>query len=134
VFRARLPALDILQAGSHWVGIDPRLAPVSGEPVFAKQFASGFHGTGLAAWLKAQGADSVVVAGLTTSGCVRATAVDALQHDYPVVVAREAVGDRDAAAHAANLHDLHAKYADVLGIEEILAFGGMLGEAIDGRR
>lgn len=121
VFRARLPALEILQAGSHWVRIDERLAPAPDEPVFEKHFASGFHGTRLAAWLREVAADSVVVTGLTTSGCVRATAVDALQHDYPVVIAREAVGDRDAAAHVANLHDLHAKYADVLAVEEILA-------------
>ena len=120
VFRARLPALDILRAGSEWVRIDPRLEPRAVEPVFEKCWASGFHRTALAAWLRAERADSVVVAGLTTSGCVRATAVDALQHDYPVVVVREAVGDRDAAAHTANLHDLHAKYADVLGIDELL--------------
>jgi nicotinamidase-related amidase len=121
VFRARLPALELLQGGSRWVEIDPRLAPGAAEPVFEKHFASVFHGTTLAEWLRSRRADSVVVAGLTTSGCVRATAVDALQHDYPVVVAREAVGDRDAAAQAANLRDLHAKYAEVLGVDEILA-------------
>jgi len=136
VFRARLPALEILQAGAEWTHIDPRLAPAPGEPVFEKHWASGFHGTGLAAWLREQRVDSVAVAGLTTSGCVRATAVDALQHDYPVVVARDAVGDRDAAAHAANLHDLHAKYADVVGVDDILAgLAARAGtEVADGRR
>ena len=65
--------------------------------------------------------DSLVVTGLTTSGCVRATAVDGLQNNYQVVVAKEAVGDRNAEAHAANLFDLNAKYADVLGVAEIVA-------------
>lgn len=120
VFRARIPALDLLVADGPWVAIDPRLEPREGEAVIEKHWASGFFRTGLDAWLRGQAADSVVVAGLTTSGCVRATAVDALQHDYPVVVAREAVGDRDPPAHAANLHDLHAKYADVLPVSEIL--------------
>lgn len=120
VFRARVPALELLAADGPWVAIDPRLAPREGEAVIEKHWASGFFRTGLDTWLRARGVDSVVVTGLTTSGCVRATAVDALQHDYPVVVAREAVGDRDPPAHAANLHDLHAKYADVLGVAEIL--------------
>lgn len=120
VFRARIPALELLAADGPWVAIDPRLAPREGEAVIEKHWASGFFRTGLDGWLRARGVDSVVVAGLTTSGCVRATAVDALQHDYPVVVAREAVGDRDPPAHAANLHDLHAKYADVLAVAEIL--------------
>ena len=71
--------------------------------------------------LAAAGADSLVVTGLTTSGCVRATAVDGLQNDYPVFVVSDAVGDRNAEAHAANLHDLHAKYADVVSSEELLA-------------
>ncbi len=64
--------------------------------------------------------DSLVVAGLTTSGCVRATVVDGLQHDYPVVVPREAVGDRNPQAHEANLFDLHAKYADVVSVRDLL--------------
>ncbi len=67
------------------------------------------------------GVDSLVVTGLTTSGCVRATAVDGLQYDYRVVVPREAVGDRNLDAHRANLFDLHAKYADVMSLEEVLA-------------
>jgi maleamate amidohydrolase len=121
VFRQRLPALELLQAGSRWVEIDARVRPRDGEPVFAKHWASGFFATPLAGWLRQQGADAVVVCGLTTSGCVRATAVDALQHDYPVAVVREACGDRDPAAHLANLHDLHAKYADVMDLAVLLA-------------
>lgn len=121
VFRNRIRALDVLTPGSHWVQIDPALAPLPGEPVLEKQWASCFFGTCLDSLLEDAGADSLVVTGLTTSGCVRATVVDGLQHDYPVVVPREAVGDRNPAAHTANLFDMHAKYADVLGIDEVLA-------------
>ena len=121
VFRARLPALNVLEPGSHWVQVDPRVAPRDGEPVIEKQWASGFFGTNLDAHLTAADADSLVVTGLTTSGCVRATAVDGLQHDYPVVVPREAVGDRNEVAHEANLFDLNAKYADVQTLEDVLS-------------
>ena len=121
VFRDRLPALDVLKPGSAWVEVDERLQPLPGEPVIEKLWASGFFKTGLDAWLRAQAVDSLVVTGLTTSGCVRATAVDGLQHEYRVVVPREAVGDRNAAAHAANLFDLNAKYADVLDLEKVLS-------------
>lgn len=120
VFRDRLPALNVLQAGSHWVQIDPRLAPLDGEEIVEKQWASGFFKTSLDRSLTAAGADSLVVTGLTTSGCVRATAVDGLQYDYPVVVPREAVGDRNELAHEANLFDMDAKYVDVVSLEDVL--------------
>lgn len=121
IFRDRLPALNVLQPDSRWVRIDPRLAPRQDEPLIEKRWASGFFDTDLDERLTDAGADSLVVVGLTTSGCVRATAVDGLQHDYPVVVPRQAVGDRNPAAHEANLHDLHAKYADVLDLPDVLA-------------
>ncbi|MCC4308268.1 isochorismatase family protein [Alcanivorax marinus] len=124
VFREKLPALEVLQAGSGLERIDPRVAPRDDEPVLVKQWASGFFGTDLAARLRAAGADGVVVTGLTTSGCVRATALDALQHDLRTVVPREAVGDRDPDAHQANLKDLGIKYADVLSVDETLALLG----------
>ena len=114
VFRERLPALNVLEPGSHWVQVDPTLAPRDGEPVIEKQWASAFFGTDLAGRLRSAGADSLVITGLTTSGCVRATVVDGLQYDYPVLVPREAVGDRNQAAHEANLFDMNAKYADVV--------------------
>ena len=120
VFRDRIPALDILQPGTHWVKVDSRLEPAEGEPVFEKQWASGFFKTGLDEYLRKAGVDSLVVTGLTTSGCVRATAVDGLQHDFKVVIPAEAVGDRNAEAHRANLFDLNAKYADVLDLEQVL--------------
>ncbi|MGD2128613.1 MAG: isochorismatase family protein [Lysobacterales bacterium] len=126
VFRDRVPALELLKPGTRWVNIDPRLAPRSGEPVFEKQWASAFFRTGLDEYLRGQGVDSLVVTGLTTSGCVRASAVDGLQHDYRVVVPREAVGDRNEEAHQANLFDLNAKYADVLDLNEVLDMIGRL--------
>jgi len=91
------------------------------EPLIEKQWASAFHNTDLNQQLKALLVDSLVITGLTTSGCVRASAVDGLQNNYQVVIAKEAVGDRNAEAHAANLFDLNAKYADVLGVAEIVA-------------
>ncbi len=120
VFRARLPALNVLTPDSPWVRVDRRLEPAAGEIVVEKRWASAFHGTDLDARLRARSVDSLVVTGLTTSGCVRATAVDGLQYDYPVVIPREAVGDRNAEAHAANLFDLHAKYADVCSVADVL--------------
>ena len=120
VFRQRVPALNVLVPGSPWVQIDERVAPLPGETVVEKLFASAFFGTELDRQLRAQKVDSLVVTGMTTSGCVRATAVDGLQHDYRVVVPREAVGDRNAAAHAANLFDLNAKYADVFELDDVL--------------
>lgn len=119
VFRHRIAALNLLRPGSQWVRVHAALAPKANEPVIEKHWASAFFGTDLQDRLTAAGADSLVVCGLTTSGCVRATAVDGLQHDYRVVVPREAVGDRNAAAHKANLFDLDAKYADVVSMDEL---------------
>jgi len=121
VFRSRLPALDLLTPDSHWVQIDPRLPVQSDDLIIEKTHASGFHGTDLDKLLRQRGVDSIVVTGLTTSGCVRATTVDGLQNDYKVVVPEEAVGDRNPDAHKANLYDMNAKYADVLSLEETLA-------------
>ncbi len=122
VFRQRLPALNVLKPESEWVKIDPRITPVNGETVIEKQWASGFFKTDLAQRLKAADTDSIVIGGLTTSGCVRATAVDGLQNDYRVVIAREATGDRNLAAHESNLFDLQAKYVDVMALQDVLDY------------
>jgi nicotinamidase-related amidase len=114
VFRQKLPDLNLLTPGSRWTQLDPRLHLGDGDRVFEKIHASCFHGTGLAHWLRQHDVDTVVVCGFTTSGCVRASAVDALQHDFRTLVVRDAVGDRDPDAHAANLKDLDLKYADVV--------------------
>ncbi|MBT4211715.1 MAG: isochorismatase family protein [Porticoccaceae bacterium] len=122
VFRAKVPALNLLQPGSHWVAVDPKMRRADSEPLIEKQWASAFHKTDLDDQLKALGVDSLVITGLTTSGCVRASAVDGLQNNYQVVVAKEAVGDRNPAAHEASLFDLGAKYTDVQSIREIASF------------
>lgn len=122
VFRAKVPSLNLLEAGSHWVEVDSRLGRLASEPLIEKQWASAFYQTDLHQQMGALSIDSLVIAGLTTSGCVRASAVDALQHNYQVVVAEEAVGDRNREAHRANLFDLNAKYADVQSVAQVLAF------------
>jgi nicotinamidase-related amidase len=121
VFRARVPALNILSRGSRWCDIDARLPLLPSDIIVEKTHASAFHETGLAEQLRTKGVDSLVIAGLTTSGCVRATAVDGLQHNFKVVVPEEATGDRDDKAHSANLYDLNAKYVDVLSLAKTLA-------------
>ncbi len=120
-FLDKIPALLTLEAGSPWVEIDPRIAPREGEPVLNKLFASAFFGTPLSSFLAANGCDSLIVTGASTSGCVRATVVDAIQHGYRPVVPREAVGDRNPGAHAANLYDIDTKYGDVVSVDEVLA-------------
>ena len=116
-FLAKVPALAMLATDSRWSRIDGRIEPRDGEPVVRKLFASGFFGTGLDALLTAGGCDTVLLCGASTSGCVRATAVDALQHGYRVLVCRTAVCDRDPGAHEASLTDIDAKYGDVVGLD-----------------
>ena len=101
--------------------VDPALARLESEPLIEKQWASAFHQTDLERQLREAEADSLVVTGLTTSGCVRATVVDGLQNNFSVVVAEEAVGDRNINAHRANLFDMNAKYADVESVANIIA-------------
>jgi maleamate amidohydrolase len=123
VFFQKLPALASFERGRHpeLAAFAEGLEPLPGEPVFSKQYASAFFGTRLAEALRAVAVDTVLIAGVSTSGCVRATAVDALQHGYRVIVPREGVADRAPGAHAATLADLDAKYGDVVGIDEAVA-------------
>ena len=116
VFMRKVPSLGVLRPGSRWIEVDARLGRRDDEPVLPKAFASAFFGTPLASMLA--GRDTLVVCGATTSGCVRATVVDALQHGLVPIVPRECVGDRWAAAHEANLFDMQAKYADVVSLSE----------------
>jgi len=118
----KVPSLGDLQLGGHWVEIDPRLEPRPDETVIVKKGASAFFGTNLAAILISQGIDSVVLCGATTSGCIRATAIDLIQYGYPTLVPRECVGDRAQAPHDANMFDIQAKYADVVLLEDALAY------------
>lgn len=128
-FIDKIPALLTLEAGSRWVEIDPRIAPLPSEPVLNKLFASAFFGTPLASLLASAGCDSVVVTGASTSGCIRATAVDALQHGYRPAIPREAVGDRNRGAHEANLYDIDTKYGDVVGVDDVVAHLEEIGAA-----
>ena len=118
----KVPSLGDLQVGGRWVEIDPRLDPREDETIVLKKGASAFFGTNLVAILVSEGIDSVVLCGATTSGCVRATAIDLLQYGFPTLVPRECVGDRAQAPHEANLFDIQAKYADVVSLEDALAY------------
>jgi maleamate amidohydrolase len=118
----KLPALEDLILGSKWVEIDPRLERREDETVILKKGPSAFFGTNLPSILISQGVDTVVLCGATTSGCVRASAIDLLQYGYPTLVPRECVGDRAQEPHEANLVDIQAKYADVVSAEEALSY------------
>ena len=120
-FIAKAPALTMLTPGSRWAQIDERIAPREDEPVLLKLFASAFFGTALQPMLTAAGCDTLVVTGASTSGCVRATVVDALQHGLMVLVPRDAVADRAPSAHEASLLDIDAKYGDVVSVEDAIA-------------
>jgi len=121
VFVRKVPSLAVLQRGSRWVDIDPSLKRRRNEVVIEKQYASAFFGTPLASSLHAQGVDTLIVTGCTTSGCVRATAVDGLQYGLRVIVPRECVGDRAAGPHEANLIDIDGKYGDVMEARDVIA-------------
>ncbi|NVE95610.1 isochorismatase family protein [Altererythrobacter lutimaris] len=118
-FAQKVAPLRNFVAG-HPMGAWPKgLAPREDELVISKQYASAFFGTSLASTLTANGNDSLIITGLSTSGCVRATCVDACQHGFIPIVAKEAVGDRHEAVHEANLFDMNAKYGDVVPVAEI---------------
>jgi nicotinamidase-related amidase len=121
VFFRKVPALASFEAGAHpdLAAFAEGLEPLPGETVISKQYASAFFGTSLASTLTALGVDTVLIAGLSTSGCVRASAVDCCQHGFIPVVVAEAVGDRASGPHEANLFDIHAKYGDVVALDEV---------------
>jgi nicotinamidase-related amidase len=118
VFYRKVPALKCFERGVRpdLAAFAAGLEPIDGETIVSKQYASAFFGTSLASTLTAAGIDTVLLGGVSTSGCVRASAVDACQHGFIPVVVREAVGDRHAAPHEANLFDLQAKYAEVVSL------------------
>ena len=114
VFRSKIPALNILEPESDAVTFIDDLATSKDEILIEKKFASAFFQTKLIDSLHKMKADSIVICGVTTSGCVRATAVDSLQNNFPTTIVEDCVGDRDLDAHKANLYDLRSKYADVI--------------------
>ena len=122
LFNLKMPRLrDGLARGSRAVKIVDQLAPRAGERVIEKHFPSGFFGTDLAGWLAMKQVDTAIVAGCTTSGCVRATVVDAMGQGFRPMVPRECVGDRAQGPHEANLFDMDRKYADVMSLDAAIA-------------
>jgi len=124
IFVRKVSALVHLFGGGPLSELMPEVAPVEGELVFTKQYASAFFGTSLASTLVARGVDTVVLVGVSTSGCIRATGVDAIQHGFIPLVVRGAVGDRTPETHDANLFDLQAKYAEVVDERTAVAYLG----------
>jgi maleamate amidohydrolase len=122
VFIKKVPSLAVLKKGSPFVEVDDRLKPRADEHVLVKKYASAFFGTSLASTLTAAGVDTLLITGCTTSGCVRASAVDSCQHGFRTIVVRECVADRAQAPHEANLFDIDAKYGDVVALAETLAY------------
>lgn len=118
----KAPGLSALLQGSPAVQLDPRLGVRADEARVVKKGPSAFHGTDLAGWLTARRVDTLIVCGATTSGCVRATVVDAVQAGFRVLVPRECVADRARRPHEASLFDMDQKYADVLSLDETLAY------------
>lgn len=121
VFCVKVPTLPSLTEGSPQSAIVPELAPIAGELVVRKTVPSAFFDTGLRSWLTQHKVETLVVAGATTSGCVRASVVDAMSCGFRPVVLADCVGDRVIAPHEASLFDMQQKYADVMSLSEFLA-------------
>jgi maleamate amidohydrolase len=122
VFVKKVPSLGILRKGSPNCVVDARIKPLPGEYVVSKNYASAFFGTDLDSYLRARNVDTLVITGATTSGCVRASAVDSLQYAYYTIVVRDGVGDRAIGPHEANLFDIEAKYGDVISGDQVLEY------------
>ena len=122
IFVEKVPLLLKMVEGEPLADIVPELPPAEGDVILNKQYASAFFGTSLAPMLTSHGIDTVIVTGCSTSGCVRASALDAMQHGFRVVVPRECVGDRHPEPHEANLFDIDSKYGDVVGRQDVLDY------------
>ena len=122
IWRFKMKGLDTLRFGSPGVEIDPVLNRQPHEPIIVKKYASAFFGTDLLSRLTSRRIDTLIITGITTSGCVRATTVDAIQLGFRPMVVQEAVGDRIKSAHEQSLFDLNAKYADVVLVETVLNY------------
>jgi maleamate amidohydrolase len=121
IFVQKVPLLRNMVVGEPLAEIVPELPPMDGDLVIIKQYASAFFGTSLAAMLTAHGVDTLILTGCSTSGCIRATAVDGMQYGFRVIVPRECVGDRHSAPHEANLFDIDSKYGDVVAKTDVIA-------------
>lgn len=124
----KAPSLRLLTLGSALVELDPRLDRHPTDLVIVKKYASAFFATYLASTLTMKGVDTLIVTGCTTSGCVRATVMDALAHGFRPIVPLEAVGDRAREPHEANLFDIGSKYGDVVPLSEVVHYLDTLGD------
>lgn len=122
VFYRKIPALQSFEKGNPLAAFPPSLEPQPDELVIVKKYASAFFGTSLASTLVSQNIDTLLITGVSTSGCIRATTVDACQHGFLPFVVRDACGDRHPAPHEASLFDLQAKYAEVIGEAEAMQY------------
>ncbi len=122
IFVQKVPALRQLTYDSPLVAIVDELRPQPNELVIEKKYASAFFGTHLAATLTAMRVDTLIMVGCSTSGCIRASAVDGMQHGFRVIIPRECVGDRAPEPHLANLFDIDSKYGDVVSLAEVLTY------------
>ncbi|WP_420630121.1 N-carbamoylsarcosine amidohydrolase [Candidatus Leptofilum sp.] len=122
LFVQKVPVLRTMVPGEPLAEIVPELPPAAEDVVIVKQYASAFFGTSLAAMLTSLGVDTIILTGCSTSGCVRATAVDGMQHGFRVIVPSECVGDRHQAPHEANLFDIDSKYGDVVSKTAVIDY------------
>lgn len=129
IFFRKVPALEAFVAGNPLGAWPAGLEPAADEIVISKQYPSAFFGTSLAAKLTALGMDTLIITGLTTSGCIRATCVDAMSSGFIPIVVADACGDRHEAPHEANLFDMNAKYADVVDESTAINYlNGLVGK------
>jgi maleamate amidohydrolase len=128
-FIQKVPALKLLLRNSEWTEVDPILKRRDEELLIVKKFASAFYGTTLQSFLTSLQVDTLILTGCTTSGCVRATAVDGLQNGYRVIVPKQCVGDRSKIQHEANLYDIENKYGDVVEVQAVFDYFHKLKEA-----
>ena len=122
VFYRKVPALEVFVQGNPLGGWPEGLEPAEDETVISKQYPSAFFGTSLDATLTSSGIDTLIITGLTTSGCIRATCVDAVSYGFIPIVVGDACGDRHASPHEANLFDMNAKYADVVDETAVIEY------------
>ena len=122
IFVQKVPVLRTMVEGEPLADIVPQLPPAPDDVIINKQYASAFFGTSLAATLTAQGIDTLILTGCSTSGCIRASAVDGMQYGFRVMVPRECVGDRRPEPHEANLFDINSKYGDVVSKADVMVY------------
>ncbi|MGB5331410.1 MAG: isochorismatase family protein [Woeseiaceae bacterium] len=122
VFYRKVPALEAFVAGNPLGNWPEGLQPAEDEIVISKQYPSAFFGTTLADELTKRGIDTLIITGLTTSGCIRATCVDTMCHGFIPIVVADACGDRHKAPHDANLFDMNAKYGDVVNEKTVIDY------------